>query len=142
MTASKTSSFRRQAERIVSAQRHVQTADFTERDKALVNRIVANLVTARFQKLDPRLVATISDFELMLSAAKKKKKKSGDDDLPAPVYELVSALKMIMGSGGQTIAALRDSADAGMSDEDAEVLAAELRDAAEKIKSLLEKVKK
>ena len=136
--------FKEIARQIVAEQRQISASAFTDRDNALVNRVAANIALKQVQKPDARLLAAFADVELAMLSAKRKKKKENKDkdaDLPDDVYEFVSHLKTIMGSGGQAIAALRDRKKVGMSDEDAEEVADALKQAAETVQRVLKSVK-
>jgi hypothetical protein len=134
--------FRRTATRIVAQQRQLREDQFSPRDKALVNRISAGMVSSTsLRDVDHTVLLAYSEVQMLLLSAKRKKDKDKDAGLPEAAYAVVSALKAITGSSGQAIAAIRDKEDVGMSDEDAIALAEELQDAAEKIKKLLKRVK-
>ena len=87
------------------------------------------------------MVFALARVEHILEARKKKAKKSQDDDLPEDSKVIVEALKKVMGTGGQSIALLRQADSSGMKMEEAQLLANELTAVAGKLKTLLDSMK-
>ena len=131
---------RQKAVRIVEQQRCLSASAFSARDHALVNRISANMTVAHMRAFDPQLLVAYSEVQMLLLSARRKSKSDEDRDLPDATYAVVSALKAITGSAGQTIATIRKATTVGIPDKEALALAEELQEAARKIKDILSKV--
>jgi hypothetical protein len=135
----------KKAKGIVRSQRKKNEDDFSDRDWGLVTHIAQSILKSSFvsprRPVDEKMVYALARVEHILEARKKKAKKGQDDDLPEDSRVIVEALKKVMGSGGQSIALLRQADSSGMKMEEAQLLANELTAVAEKLKALLDSMK-
>lgn len=133
------------AKSIVRRQRKKKEEDFSDRDWGLVTHIAQNILKSSFispgRPVDEQMVFALARVEHILEARKKKSKKGQDDDLPEDSKAIVEALKKVMGSGGQSIALLRNAKSSGMNLEEAQLLANELTAVATKLQKLLTSLK-
>ena len=135
----------KKAKGIVRSQRKKTEDDFSDRDWGLVTHIAQSILKSSFtfpgRPVDEHMVFALARVEHILEARKKKAKKSQDDDLPEDSKVIVEALKKVMGTGGQSIALLRQADSSGMKMEEAQLLANELTAVAGKLKTLLDSMK-
>lgn len=136
----------KKAKSIVRNQRKKTEDKFSDRDWGLVTHIAQNILKSSMMStgarpLDEHMVFALARVEHILEARRKKAKKGNDEDLPEDIAPIVEALKKVMGSGGQTIAMLRQAESSGLEPQEVESLANELSGVAAKLKKLLDSLK-
>lgn len=135
----------KKAKGIVRSQRKKTEDDFSDRDWGLVTHIAQSILKSSFMSpgrpVDEHMVFALARVEHILEARKKKAKKGQDDELPEDSKAIVEALKKVMGTGGQSIALLRQADSSGMKMEEAMSLANELTAVAAKLQKLLTSLK-
>lgn len=132
------------AKRIVSKQRGRTENAFTDRDWGLANHIYHGIVKSSVDRIlgdKEKTKVLLAHVEYLLEARRKKAKKGNDEDLPEDIAPIVEALKKVMGSGGQTIALLRQAESSGLEPQEVAALANELSGVATKLKKLLDSLK-
>lgn len=127
------------AVKIVEKQRDKSKSEFTDSDYGLVTHIAKNILKSHVMKsADDTVLYYISKVSNLMSA--RNAKKAADDSLEGPTGDIMAALKRVMGSGGQVIAALRKAKGTDMSDDDAMDFAEDLEDIADQLEDLLERM--
>ncbi len=127
----------KKAIRVVEEQRGKNQASFDDSDYGLVTHISKKILKSTVMKdADNTLIYYYSKVDSLISA--RRKKNDEDSALEDEAADIMTALKRVMGSGGQAIAALRKVKDAGMDSQSAAELAEDLEDIADQLEDFLD----